>query len=503
MKPTHPIRLLLAGLPVFLLVGCASLPKYEAPPAVALGESWIVPPSPGPEPTDLVAAGPDQLDAWWQLLGDKTLSRLVEKGLAENYDLRITMTRIAEARANLERVAGRRFPTLAARADISERRQSENGPLPVGRIPGLERDQTLHELGVDASWEIDMYGRFGRAMQVAGAKLEATEDEALALRLTVAAEVARTYLSLRGAQHELEAREAAIAALAASLELHRQRVEAGELAENELSSQSVRLLAAQAALPAIHGRIEAAVMALGTLLGGLPEQELSLRETSAGELSLPNIPVGSRADLLRRRPDIRAAERRLAASTAELGLAMAEKFPKLSIGGNGGFQSLELGNLLDIGSLTFAVTPVLTWRIFDGGRVEAEIRASEARLQGAALVYEKSVLTALGDAERAMSEYRSSLESLAAQQRVVEEWRQIHEQNQQRFAAGDIALFEVLEARRQWQEAREAEARLTAQATAALVSTFKSLGGGWPAPATALARNSSAESAAFLDAPLR
>ena len=488
MSHSNRPRLLLAGLPLVLLVGCATLPKYEAPPAVALGEGWIVPPAPGPEPTDLVAASADQLDAWWQLLGDATLSRLIEKALAENHDVLIAMTRIAEARANLERVDGRRFPVVAARADISERRQSENGPLPVGRIPGLERDQTLHELGVDASWEIDMYGRFGRALGIADAKLAATEDEALGLRLTVAAEVARTYLSLRGAQHELEAREAAIAALRESFELHRQRVTAGELAPNELTALSARLLAAQAVLPAIHGRIEAAVLALGTLLGGLPEQELALREVAAGELKLPDIPVGSRADLLRRRPDIRAAERRLAGSTAELGLAMAEKFPKLSIGGNGGFHPIYweskrlLGNLLDIRSLTFAVTPVLTWRIFDGGRVEAEIRASEARLQGVALAYEKSVLTALGDAERAMSEYRRALESLAAQQRVVEEWQQIHTQNQQRFAAGDIALFEVLEARRQWQEAREAEARAKAQAAVALVSTFKSLGGGWPAP---------------------
>lgn len=503
MSHSNRPRLLLTGLPLVFLVGCATLPKYEAPPAVALGEGWIAPQEPGPEPTDLAAAGVDQLEAWWQSLGDEALSRLVEKGLAENYDLRIAMTRIAEARANLERVDGRRFPVVSARADVSERRQSENGPLPVGRIPGLERDQTLHELGVDASWEIDMYGRFGRAMQVAGAKLEATEDEALGLRLTIAAEVARIYLSLRGAQHELEAREAAIAALSESLELHRQRVAAGELAPTELTALSARLLAAQAPLPAIQGRIEAAALALGTLLGGLPEQELSLRDSPAGELKLPNIPVGSRADLLRRRPDIRAAERRLAASTAELGLAMAEKFPKLAIGGNGGFQSLELGNLLDIGSLTFAVTPVLTWRIFDGGRVEAEIRASEARLQGAALAYEKSVLTALGDAERAMSEYRRARESLAAQQRVVAEWQQAHQQNQQRFAAGDIALFEVLEARRQWQEAREAEARLTTQAAAALVGTFKSLGGGWPAPATAVASNSSAESAAIPDASLR
>lgn len=501
MSHSNRPRLLLTGLPLIFLVGCATLPKYEAPPAVALGEGWIVPP--GPAPTDLVAASPDQLEAWWQLLGDASLSRLIEKALAENHDVLIAMTRIAEARANLERVDGRRFPVVSARADVSERRQSENGPLPVGRIPGLERDQTLHELGVDASWEIDLYGRFGRAMQVAGAKLAATEDEALGLRLTVAAEVARTYLSLRGAQHELEAREAAIAALSESFELHRQRVAAGELAPTELTALSARLLAAQAALPAIQGRIEAAALALGTLLGGLPEQELSLRDSPAGELKLPNIPVGSRADLLRRRPDIRAAERRLAASTAELGLAMAEKFPKLSISGSGGFQSLDLGNVLDVGSLTYGITPLLTWRIFDGGRVEAEIRASEARLENAGLTYEKSVLAALGDAEKAMSEYRRALESLAAQQAVTAEWQQVYDQNQKRFAAGDIALFEVLDARRLWNESREVVARSETQAAAALVGTFKSLGGGWPAPATAVARNSSAESAAIPDAPLR
>ena len=162
---------------------------------------------------------------------------------------------------------------------------------------------------------------------------------------------------------------------------------------------------------------------------------------------------------------------------------MAEKFPKLSISGSGGFQSLGLENLLDAGSVAVSMTPLLTWRIFDGGRVEAEIRAAEARQQGAALTYEKSVLTALGDAERAMSEYRQALASREAQQAVVEQFHQVFANNRQRFEAGDIALFEVLEAQRQWSETREVAARAEVQAATALVATFKALGGGWPASA--------------------
>ena len=246
-------RLFWTCLPLLgLLVGCATLPKYQAPPAVELGPGYLAPP---PEPSDLEAATTAELDTWWEALGDPTLTRLVEEALEKNLDLRLAATRIAEARANLDRVDGRRFPAGTARADLSERRQSENGPLPVGRIPGLERDQTLHDLALDASWEIDMYGRFGRAMKVAGARLEATEDEALGLRLSLAAEVARTYLSLRGAQRELAAREEVIAALEKTLALARQRVAAGDLAPNELASLEARLAWAKAIEPASAVRI--------------------------------------------------------------------------------------------------------------------------------------------------------------------------------------------------------------------------------------------------------
>jgi len=468
-----------ALLPISLLVGgCASLPKYEKPPQVDLGQGWIAPATP-PEPTDLQEESPAQLEAWWQSLGDPTLERLIEEALEKNLDLRLAVTRIAEARANYERVVGRKYPVVGARGSITERRQSENGPLPIGQIPGLERDQTLHDLALDASWEIDMYGRYGRTLKASGARLEASEDEAIALRLSVAAEVARVYFGLRGAQRELAAREESIAAQEKTLALVRQRVEAGDLAETELTPPEARIEAAKAARPQIESRIEAAALALGTLLGGLPEQELTLRGAAALEVVLPRIPVGQRADLLRRRPDIRAAERRLAGSTAELGLTMAEKFPKLSISGTGGFEALDLGDLLKAGSQVFSLTPLITWRIFDGGRVQAEIKAAEARQESAALAYENSVLAALGDAERAMSEYRWALETLAAQQKVVAKTEQVHENNLRRYQAGDIAMFEVLEAERQLSEAKEAQVRTETQAASGLVSAFKALGGGW------------------------
>ncbi len=459
------------------VTGCASLPRYDGPPKVDLGAGWAGAPAAATEDGQTEV----ELDAWWTALGDPTLSRLIAEALVHNLDLLQAAERIAEARAALDRVDGRRYPQVDARADVIQRRQSENGPLPIGRIPDLERDQTVHEIGADASWEIDLFGRFGRTLESANAKLEATEDDAAGLRLSLVAEVARTYFALRGAQRERLAHEATIDALLATRDLTRQRVEAGDVAPAELGNVEAKLAALRTALPGLDARVEASALALGTLLGGLPEKELAIVQSLPAELSLPPLPIGQRADLLRRRPDVRGTERRLAASTAEVGLAMAEKFPKLRINASGGFQALALAELFEAGSLTYSVTPFFSWRIFDGGRVEAEIHGAQARERNAALGYEKSVLAALGEAERAMSDYRHALDSLAAQRLVVEATGQIHETSLLRFDAGDINRLEVLEAERTLNEAREAEVKSATQAAVGWVGAVKALGGGWSA----------------------
>jgi NodT family efflux transporter outer membrane factor (OMF) lipoprotein len=350
-------------------------------------------------------------------------------------------------------------------------------------IPGIERDQTIYQEGFDAGWEFDLFGRTQRAVESAAASLEATQADANAARISVVAEVARSYFTLRGAQRELDAREASLDIQQQTFDLVRKRFAVGDVAQADVDAAQSRLAAMAAGVPGIQARLHAAALGLGVLLGTPPERELSLLESSVPELALVPLPVGERADVLRRRPDVRAAERRLAASTANIGVATAELFPKLSIGAGAGFQSLDAGNLFDSASQAFSIMPLISWRVFDGGRVRAEIRASEAREQQAALAYEKAVLAALSDAERALSNYQHGLNAVQAQRAAVEAARRSYAHMKTRFDAGDIALTSLLAEERVLRDAEDAYVRVHTAATIDLVALFKALGGGWNAKA--------------------
>lgn len=444
-------RTVVTALGALLLGACAVGPDYREPPPVDTGSGW----------TQSVDAARTQveLSAWWTSLGDPALDRLVAAALSDNLDLRQAQARIGEARALRDRTAGGYAPSVDASGSVTRRRQSENGPLPIGSIPGLERDQTIYDAGFDAAWEIDLFGKTRRAVESAEASVQAAQADAINARISVAAEVARSYLTLRGAQRELAAREASVETLQQTFDLVRRRLQVGDAAQADVD----------------------AALSLGVLLGAPPERELALLDTGVPEIMLAPIPVGERADILRRRPDVRGAERRLAARTADIGVATAELFPKLSIGAGGGFQSLDAGNLFKSASQTFSIMPVISWRLFDGGRVRAEIHASEARQKQAALAYEGAVLAALGDAERALSDYKLGLDAVQRQRAAVEAARRSYAHMQMRFKAGDIALTDLLAEERVLRDAEEAYVRTHTATTIDLIALFKALGGGWDA----------------------
>lgn len=460
-----------AALSALLLGACAVGPTYRGPPAVDTGSGWTQPTA--------TAHDSVNVSAWWAALGDPVLNRLVATALSDNLDLRQAQARISEARALRDRAAGGYAPVVDASGSVTRRRQSENGPLPIGSIPGLERDQTIYDAGFDAGWEIDLFGKTRRTVESAKASLQAAQADANDVRISVAAEVARSYLTLRGAQRELTARETSVAALQQTLNLVHKRLDAGDAAQADVDAARARLAAASAGLPGIRARQRAAALGLSVLLGAPPERELALLDTSAAEITLTPIPVGQRANILRRRPDVRAAERRLAGRTADIGVAIAELFPKLSIGASGGFQSLDAGSLFESASQIFSVKPLISWRVFDGGRVRAEIRASEARQQQAALAYEKTVLAALGDAERALSDYQLGLDAVQRQHAALEAARSSYAHEQTRFKAGDVALTDLLAEERFLRDAEDAYVRTHTATAIDLIALFKALGGGW------------------------
>jgi NodT family efflux transporter outer membrane factor (OMF) lipoprotein len=473
-------RVAAVALGALLLGACAAGPDYRGPPPVDTGSGWTQP--------DRAAPAPVGLSTWWTTLGDPTLDRLVTTALADNLDVRQAQARIAEERALRDHAAGGLAPAIGTGGSVTRRRQSENGPLPIGAIPGMARDQTIYDAGFDAGWEIDLFGRTRRSVQGAAARLQAAQDDAAGVRVSIAAEVARSYLSLRGAQHELAAREAAVTALTHTADLVSRRVRAGDAAQADVDAAQARRDAAAAGLPAIQARARAAALGLGVLLGAPPERELALLDTNAAPVTLAPIPVGQRADLLRRRPDVRAAERRLAARSADIGVATAELFPKLSIGASGGFQALDASQLFESASQRFSIMPLISWRVFDGGRVRAEIRASEAREQQAALGYEKAVLAALGDAERALGDYRLGLDAVRRQQAALEAARRSYAHAQARYAVGDVALTDLLAEERVLRDAEDGYARTHTAAAIDLVALYKALGGGWDSATDARGR---------------
>lgn len=459
-------RIAAAGA-ALLVAACQLGPTYIEPPAVAVGNAWSVP---VPEGQDAA-----RLAEWWRSLDDPTLVRLIDTALAQNLQLKQAVARIAEARAWVAASSARSMPTLTAGAGLAALHQGTNGPLPA--VGGQNKD--IYFAGFDATWEIDIFGGVQRSVQAAEARMQATAEDATAVRISIAAEVARTYIALRGAQHELAARRAGVDTLKRALATATRRFEAGDIAAAEVDAARTRLDAAAASLPPIEARIRGAALALGTLLGTVPEAELALVDQTAPMVALVELPVGQRADLLRRRPDIRAAERRLAGSYADVGSAMAEMFPKLSITALGGFVALTPSTLINSNSLNGVAAPLISWRIFDGGRVKAEIQGAEARRDTAVLAYEGAVISALGDAERALSEYRHSREALERQGIALASTRRDYANAERRYASGDIGLPERLDAERQVHVAEENVA--VAQALAAInqIALYKSLGGGW------------------------
>jgi NodT family efflux transporter outer membrane factor (OMF) lipoprotein len=467
------IKTLALAVATLLATACTVGPEYQRPD-VDTGQGWSVGPTAADEPAQ-------DVERWWQTFADPTLDRLVTTALAQNLDVRQAGARVAEVRALRDAAAGGRYPAVGVSAGITRLRQSENGPLPINRIPGLERDQTIYEIGFDAGWEIDVFGRTRRAVEAADARVAAAVDQRHGVQLTIVAETARSYFELRGAHHELEALRAAIAASTKAVELvHRQRA-AGDVPEAAVAQVEAELAAVAAQLPLLQAQERAAALSIGLLLGDLPETELGLLEDAADYVALQPVPVGERADLLRRRPDVSAAERALAAATADVGVATAELFPKIGIGANGGFQALDAGDLFDPPSETLGLAPLISWRIFDGGRVRAQIRASEARVEIAALEYEQAVKEALTDAERALTLYTLGLRALDQQQIAVAAARRSYGFAKDRYKAGDISLLELLDAERALRSAEEAYARTHTQAATNLVALFKALGGGWQA----------------------
>jgi NodT family efflux transporter outer membrane factor (OMF) lipoprotein len=466
---------------VFLLIlaGCTVGPNYQRPetPAPAAWQEGR---------QDRIDTQTAEIAQWWQEFNDPLLNSLVERAVQANLDLRIAEARIREARAALG-VAGAEFwPTLDVSGSYTRNRASENavGSPGQGAVAapsgGRQPEQNFFKTGFDAGWEIDVFGGARRRVEAAEATVAASVEDRRAVVVTLLGDVAKNYIDLRGFQQRLEVARANLKAQQETLYLTRVRFDAGLASDLEVAQAEGQASTTAAEIPILQSALKQAAFRLDVLLGAQPG-------TLSGELAkdkpIPALPpqaqVGLPVDLLRRRPDIRRAERQLAAATAQVGAATADLYPKFSLTGTIGLQSISAGDWFTGRSRFWSIGPTISWPVFDAGKIRANIEIRDAQQEQALRLYEKSVLTAFEDVENALvnygneqSRYRSLLEAVAANRRALEMANELYRQ-------GLVAFLNVLDAQRTLYFSESDLAQSEASMASNLVALYKALGGGW------------------------
>lgn len=467
-----------------LLGGCSVGPDYT-PPVTTAPHAYI-----GGAAVDAMAGGSADVDLvnWWRSFDDPLLASLVERALEQNLDLQQASARVGQARAALRHANADLLPAGQVSGQASEAYQSLE--TPQGRIasalPGFEREAQGYELNLGASWELDVFGGKDAARDAARADWQASAAAAVAARLAVAAQTADTYIAIRSLQARLGVARDQLEVQRQLVELVALRHRKGVAAELQLSQAEGSLAQVGAAVPELEQKLDSAMNALDILLGVQPG---TTRPELAAAAQIPGPPAvssaGGPAALLRRRPDIIAAERTLAASKARIGVATAEYYPKFSLSGLLGTATMGLGGLFGGDAMQAGGVLGLRWRLFDFGRVDAEIAAARGRNAQALAAYRLTVLRASEDVENAFS---ALVRQRARAQMLADGGSSLTRARTSSLAAyrgGVSTLLEVLDADRRLLESRDAEAQARTAAAHAAVASFRALGGGWNAPAAA------------------
>ncbi|HTT43117.1 MAG TPA: efflux transporter outer membrane subunit [Steroidobacteraceae bacterium] len=461
-------RLIPLTAAVALLCACAVGPDYKPPANLPAGD-WLN--SADSAPVDLT---------WWQGLHDPLLEELIQAAVAHNLDLKAADAHLREARANREAIGGGAWPQVNLTGSATRNAWSENGPIPVQRVPGFQRYYNLFEAGFDASWEIDLWGHNRRAVEGATARAVAAEEARRETLMRVITEVARSYVDLRSAQQQGASVKADADAQADIAKLVAERLRTGEASRFDFLRADAQARSTRALLPDLDADAHAAVYRLALLSGQTPE---ALATRLLAPQVLPTSPAliatGLRSEVLRRRPDVRAAERQLAAATADVGVATAELFPRLSLVGSIGQQALTAQEFTSSNSTYFSVGPSLHWPIFAGGTLRANVRAADARADAAGASYEAAVLGALSDSESAVNRLAAAQQTRTERDLARRQSEEALALARQRYRAGEDDLIVLLQSQSAYSTAEQQSIAAQAAALTAMISLYKALGGGW------------------------
>ena len=460
----------LTSVAALALAGCASGPEYRAKPLPPAATAPLL----GAAGTSLVTtAKPDH--RWWRLYADPVLDSLVSDALAANTDVRVAAARVARARAQLREERGAREPQVGLGGT------ARYGRLPGPQLPGQRRTDLQSDLGVDVAYEVDLFGRLDRRVEAASGDVAASAADADAVLVAVAAETTRAYADAVSSAERISVAERIVALLDRSLALTERRRQVG-LATG-LDTARIASLRDQrlAEVPLLRAERQSALFRLATLTGRAPRELPSeaASRTAALRLARP-IPVGDGATLLARRPDVRAAERRLAAATARIGVAAADLYPRITLGGSAGSTSSGLGNIFSGNAVSWLIGPLLNWTA-NRTAARARIAGAEADAQAALASFDGTILQALQETETALSDYQESVARRDALRAARDQAAAAARITRARQREGDISSLELLDAERTAAEAEIALADAEARIATAQIALFRALGGGWQA----------------------
>lgn len=425
------------------------------------------------------------LDRWWTGFNDPMLVTVVQRALDQNLDLSAAVARVSQARALASGAGAQLLPTVDLGAAATAQRQSMRGPIATiaGDSPGFERNMHDATIGPAASWEIDLFGGLRRGAKAAENGAQAVEAEQIGTRVVVAADAADAYFQIRGYQARLAIAQQQIETDQHLLQLVQDRYEAGAAQGLEVAQADALLKHARATVPPLRIALERQLNRLDVLMGVQPGTYAKNLEHVTEIPFVPGIPAQVQpSDVLRRRPDVIAAERRLAASNELIGVAISDYYPKISLSGALGFDSTS-GSLFSSKSFTSNGGVGLRWRLFDFGKVDAEVAQARGANAEALAIYRQSVLRAAEDVENSFIQLGQTVIHVVQLQEQVEALEKSRNLSEQAYRAGSITLTDVLDADRQLLTARDELDANRADAARAAVGVFRALGGGWD-PAT-------------------
>lgn len=477
----HPHRIthiqsaswLLVMLLITIISGCVTVGPDYVRPDITVYNNWNTQHKSDQNNKELDA---QTLAAWWSVLGDPKLSGLIERAAKDNLDLKKAQARVREARARRGVAKAAFFPTLDATGSASRSKSSED--------TGSGSTSDLYAVGFDAAWELDIFGGVRRSVEAAQANLEASEEDRRDVLVSLLAEVALNYVDVRTYQVRLAVAEANLKSQEETHQLTVWRYQAG--LSDELAVQQARfnLENTRSKIPTLRTGLEGAINRIAVLLGEQPGKvHGELKNQEPMPVTLLNVAVGVPADVMRRRPDVRKAERDLASQTAKVGVATADLYPKFKLSGTIGFDALSIGNLFLSGSGTYGFGPSISLPIFAGGATRQNIEVQSALQEQYLIAYETAVLNALEEVENslvAVAEEQSRRQSLLDATTAA---KQADELAKTKYQAGLTDFSSVLDAERSLLSFEDELAQSEGKVTANLIRLYKALGGGWTSAA--------------------